>query len=184
MSAAGGIEVQVTSLDVPFTTFRIDMEVDALGQNVPLPASAIGSTLCSAVPTYGSALAALGLCNPGTGLISFAAAANVLYHGAQTAPAGVGTVTFTATSTSVTATLTGDTLVAADHVASVLLVDATSGAPVSLGYALTTVRTIASDGVTLASVTVPFNGATVPASVRAYLMVDTAPAATTTLTIP
>jgi hypothetical protein len=36
----------------------------------------------------------------------------------------------------------------------------------------------------VASVTVPFNGATIPASVRAYLMIDTMPVAKATLTIP
>jgi outer membrane protein assembly factor BamB len=184
MSAIGGIDVQVTSLDVPFSTFRMDLQTDALGENVPAPASLIGSTQCASVPTYGVALSTLGLCNPQTGAISFAAAANVLYHGAQSAPSGAGLVTFAATSTSVTATLTSGTLVAADHLASVLLVDPTTNVPVSLGYALNTTRATAADGVTLASVTVPFNGATVPSSVRAYLMIDTVAAAKATLTIP
>jgi hypothetical protein len=183
MNSPGGLDVQIMSIDLPFTTFRMDMQLDAQGQNTTASASLIGSTKCAGVPTYGVFLEGLGLCNPETDLIAFVAGANVLYHGAQTAPAGVGTVAFAAASDSVTATLTGTSLVAADHLASILLIDATSGSSVTLGYALDTVRTPAADG-TLASVKVPFNGATVPSSARAYLMVDTSPIATATLTIP
>jgi hypothetical protein len=183
LNAPGGLDVQIMEIDLPFSTFRMDLQLDGQGENVPAPASLIGSTTCASVPTYGTFLEGLGLCNPQTDSISFVAAANVLYHGVQSAPSGVGIVTFTTTSTGVTATLTSGTLVAADHLASVLLVDATTGSPVTLGYALDTVRTPAADG-TLASVTVPFTGATVPSSVRAYLMIDTMPVANATLTIP
>jgi outer membrane protein assembly factor BamB len=183
MNAPGGLDVQIMSIDLPFTTFRMDMQLDAQGQNTTASASLIGSTKCASVPTYGTFLEGLGLCNPQTDLIAFVAGANVLYHGPQTTPAGVGTVALTATADGVTATLTGTSLVAADHLASILLVDATSGSSVTLGYALDTVRTPAADG-TLASVNVPFKGATVPASVRAYLMIDTAPVASATLAVP
>ena len=56
-------------------------------------------------------------------------------------PRSVGTVAFSAASDGVTATLTGSSLLLAQHLASILLVDASTGAPVTMGYALDSVRT-------------------------------------------
>jgi outer membrane protein assembly factor BamB len=184
LSAAGGITVQVTEINLPFDSFRMSFPLDPGGQNVTAPAQLFGGTKCGSIPTYGTFLEGLGLCNPTTDLISFVAAANVSYRGPQSSTASAaGTVALTAATGGVTATLTGSTLQLAQHLAWILLVDATTGAPVTLGYALDTTRTAAADG-TIATVTIPFNGATVPASARAYLMIDDAPAAMTTLTLP
>jgi hypothetical protein len=125
----------------------------------------------------------LGLCNPDTDGISFVAGADVAYHGAQAIPAGVGTVTFSAASDGVTATLTGSSLQLGQHLASILLVDPASGTPVTLGYALDSVRTANADG-TIATVQIPYDGATHPATARAYLMIDTGAVASTTLALP
>jgi hypothetical protein len=69
------------------------------------------------------------------------------------------------------------------HLASVLLVDPATSAPVTLGYALDTVRTAAADG-TIAQVKIPYGANTHPATARAYLMIDTGAVASTTLTLP
>ncbi len=183
MTAAGGIAVQVTEINLPFSSFRMDYQVDAQGQNVAAPASLFGSAVCSQIPTYGTFLQTLGLCNPETDGLSFVAAANVAYHGAQSTPAGVGSVAITAASDGVTATLTGSSLQLGQHLASVLLVDSTTGAPVTLGYALDTVRTAAADG-TIATVKIPYNGHTHPANARAYLMIDTGAVANATIALP
>ena len=95
----------------------------------------------------------------------------------------MGTVTFAATASAVTATLTGSTLVAADHVASVLLIDSATSSPVSLSYGPIT-KTTSDPGGNLASVTVPLPATGLPSQVRAYLMVDTYPAAMGTLALP
>ena len=79
--------------------------------------------------------------------------------------------------------MTGSSLQAAQHLASLLLVDASTGSPVTMGYALDSVRTPAADG-TLATVSIPFNGHTYPASVRAYLMIDSTPVANATIALP
>ena len=102
----------------PVFSFRMDFQLDAQGQNVAKPTSLFGSAICGNVPTYGIFLQALGLCNPQTDVLSFVGAANVAYKGAQSAPAGVGTVAFTATSDGVTATLTGLSLQLSQHLAS------------------------------------------------------------------
>jgi hypothetical protein len=68
-----------------------------------------------------------------------------------------------------------------DHVYGLLLVDAATGLPVTLDYGLATTRT-GTTGQPLSSVSVDFGGRTIPKQVRAYLMVDTYPAAMATLT--
>jgi outer membrane protein assembly factor BamB len=183
MSANGGITVEVTELALPFTSFRMSFQVDSGGQNPTGPASLFGGATCANIPTYGTFLEGLGLCNPTTDGISFVAAANMSYRGAPTAAPGVGTVAWAATTSGVTATLTGSSLPLAQHLAWILLVDPTTGAPVTLGYALGTTRTAAADG-TIAQVSLPFAGAKVPATARAYLLVDDAVVANTTLTLP
>jgi hypothetical protein len=54
---------------------------------------------------------------------------------------------------------------------------------VTLNYGTDTMRTAAADG-TLAGVSVPLSGKMLPAMMRAYLMVDTYPAALGTLAAP
>jgi len=68
--------------------------------------------------------------------------------------------------------VTGSSIVAADHVVSLLAADASLGVPVPLGYALSTTTTTNTDG-TLASVSVSTTGVTLPVSMRVHLMVDT-----------
>src|SRR5262249_25512699 len=102
-----------------------------------------------------------------------------------TAPASadVGTVSFAVADRAVTATLAGSKLALADHVASVLLIDATSGAPISLDYGLVTERTADGAG-KLLTVKVPYGDKPIPHSVRAYLMIDVSPVADATLVVP
>jgi hypothetical protein len=97
-------------------------------------------------------------------------------------PAGLGTVTFSATADAVTATLTGTTISASDHVASVLLVDPTTGDPVTLSYGIATTRSPTTGP--LATVSVPITGLTIPKQLRVYLMIDTYPAARGMVTLP
>jgi len=96
---------------------------------------------------------------------------------------GVGAVTFAATSDAVTATLDGSTLQLSEHAAAVLLIDASSGQPVTLDYGLTSQRSADGSG-HLSTVSIPITGKSVPPAVRAYLMIDTTPAAMAALTIP
>jgi hypothetical protein len=179
-----GLTVEVMNAVIPFTSFRIAAHLGPDGaatDGVRLN----GSTVCMGVPVYGAFLEQLGLCNPQTDVLSVFGGANFTPYqgGTQTAPSGVGTVMFSTTASSVSATLTGSSLKLAEHVAAILLVDAVAGTPVTLDYGTTTMRTAAADG-TLTGVTVPLGSKTLPAMVRAYLMIDTYPAAVTTLALP
>lgn len=182
MTAPGGITIQLDDINLPFSAFRMDLQLAGNGQDATGPASLVGSSTCSAIPVYGAFLQGLGLCNPQTDGISFVAGANVAYHGPRPAVSGLGTVSFTHDASGVTATLAGSSLPAAQHLASLLLVDASTGSAIGLGYALDTKTTKDSSGA-LTAVSIPFGTATVPSSVRVYLMIDATPAASTTLTL-
>ncbi len=184
MANQDGVSVEVTNIVIPFQSFRLAAALGADG-NATRPLHLNGSTVCSGIAVYGPFLQKLGLCNPLTDVLSVDGAANfTLFTGAPAPSASeVGSVTFAGSADAVTATLTGSTLAAADHVAAVLLVDATTGAPVSLDYGLTTAHTTTSDG-KLATVTLPITGKNVPQSVTAYLMIDTSAVASATLTLP
>jgi outer membrane protein assembly factor BamB len=175
-----GVSVKVTNIVIPFQSFRMSAALGADG-NGSGPVRMTGTTICADIATYGSFLQQLGLCNPTTDLLSVVGAANfTIYAAPPIDPASVGTATFAGSATSVTATLSGTQLVAAQHVASLLLVDATTGAPISLDYGLTT-KVVADGAGLISTVTVPLAGHTLPASVRVHLMIDTASVATGTL---
>jgi outer membrane protein assembly factor BamB len=176
-----GVSVEVMNAVIPFKSFRLS---GALGADGSATGSVrlVGSTLCMGIPIYGLFLQKLGLCNPQTDVLTVSGAANLKSFAAP-ALSGVGSVSFAATSDAVTATLTGSTLALADHASAVLLIDASTGQPVTLDYGLTTQRSADGSG-NLSTVSIPITGKTVPPTVRAYLMIDTTAAAMSTLTIP
>ena len=169
--AASGLEVQIMSFTLPFQSFRLAMGFDPGG--APAGAAELGgSAICGDISFYGPFLQQLGLCNPQTDVIRVLGAANVAQRTDLVAPQLGGTATFASSVGGITATVTGSSLVVAQHLVSVLVLDASSGQPVTLPYGTGTTRTADADG-TLASVTVPTTGATLPASMDLYLMVDT-----------
>ncbi len=172
-----GLSVEVMNFTLPFKAFRIATRLGPDG-NARDTASMSGGTTCGTVPFYGPFLQQLGLCNPESDAIRVYGGANFRKSGTgvQQAPSGLGQVSFALGADSVTATLTGSALKLADHVTTVLLVDDLTGDPVTLGYGLDTTRA-AGPGGELTGVTVPFSGKKLPSRVRAYLMVDTYPAA-------
>ncbi|HEX4458145.1 MAG TPA: hypothetical protein VIA18_09245, partial [Polyangia bacterium] len=172
MANQAGVSVKVTNIVIPFQSFRMSVALGADG-NGSGPVRMTGSTICANIATYGSFLQQLGLCNPTTDSLSVVGAANFTTYPAPAAT--VATATLSTDGTSVTATLVGSQIVAADHVASLLLVDATTNTPISLNYGLTTKTTVDGSGM-LATVTVPLAGKTLPATTRVHLMIDTASA--------
>ena len=65
-NAPGGITVEVTEINIPFTTFRMNFQLGTQGQGPTGTAALFGGTTCSEIPTYGTFLEGLGLCNPTT----------------------------------------------------------------------------------------------------------------------
>ncbi|HEY8089427.1 MAG TPA: hypothetical protein VIF09_16315, partial [Polyangiaceae bacterium] len=115
-----------------------------------------------------------------TDVIRVLGAANVAKRTDLVAAQLGGTATFAGSAGGITATVTGSSLALAQHLASVLVLDASTGQPVTLPYGTGTTRTANADG-TLATVTVPTTGVTMPAAMDLYLMVDTSPVAHGTL---
>ena len=179
-----GFSIEFNHLRLPFDFFRIATRLDEHGAALESPRLNV-LAVCSGITFYGVFLRALGFCNPQTDVLDVFGGAELRPYqdGIVLPPAGVGTVSFAAQSGAVTATLAGSTLPADSHRLGILLIDALTGLPVSLDYGYLTEQT-ADDAGNLATVSVTFTRDHVPDQVRAYLMVDTYPAAVSTFTIP
>jgi outer membrane protein assembly factor BamB len=179
MTAAAGIEVTVTSFTLPFQSFRLALGF-VPGGATSGTAELVGSAVCGNISFYGPFLEQLGLCNPQTDLIRVLGAANTSRRTDLPPAPAAGTVTFSSANGALTANVTGSSVKPSEHLAGLLAVDASTGQPVSLQSGTQTTRTTHADG-TLASVSVPTKGATLPAQMRVYLMVDTTVGAKGTL---
>lgn len=166
---------------VSFNLFRLTTRLDSTGVTKETPRLLV-STTCSSIELYGPFLKTLGLCNSQTDILSVFGAALLRQHetGVQQAPTGIGDVTFAVEGDTVVASIAGSGVQLDEHSLGLLLVDAASGSPMSLDYGLSTSRDAADDG-TVSKVTLDVEGVTLPSEVRAYLMVDTYPAAMGTL---
>jgi len=177
----GGFGVEVMNATVSFNLFRLTTRLDSTGVTKETPRLLV-STTCSTIELYGPFLQTLGLCNSQTDILSVFGAALLRKHetGVQQSPSGVGEVAFAVEGDAVVATVTGSGVKLDEHSLGLLLVDATTGSPMSLDYGLSTSRDAAGDG-TVSKITLDVEGVTLPSEVRAYLMVDTYPAAMGTI---
>src|SRR5262245_3150586 len=180
----GGFAIEFNAIRIPFALFRFATRLDSAGRALASPAMN-ALTPCAGITFYGPFFQQLGFCNPDSDLLnSFGGAELAPFgDGVQHAPAGVGTVAFSADRAGVTATLSGSTLRPEQHAVPILLLEASTGRPVSLDYGFTTERTTGRDG-TVASVRLPIPPGRVTGSLRAYLMVDAYPAARGLVTLP
>ncbi len=179
-----GFTIEFNGFPLPFEFFRVAARVDAQGAAID-HAAINAKTTCGKIDFYGEFLQRLGYCNPSTDLLNVVGAAELRPRGAgqSAAPTGVGGVSFRGDATSVTATLRDSTLRNDAHNICVLLVDVATGRPLPLDYAQQTTRTAAAGGI-VESVTIQFPPGGARGAVRAYVMVDDYPAASTTLALP
>jgi outer membrane protein assembly factor BamB len=168
---AVGLPLQVQNLTLTLQTFRLSTRY-APGGAPSGTAEIAGSAVCGNIPIYGSFLEQLGLCNPQTDVIVPLGAANVAERTDIAPPPAVGSVTFARTADAITASVTGSQVDPTQHLAALLVVDASSGTPVSLNYGPGTARSTAADG-TLSGVSVPTTSMILPSSLGVYLMIDT-----------
>ena len=171
MSAASGLQVQIMNFTLPFQSFRLALGF-VPGGGAAGTAELGGSAVCGQIPLYGAFLEQLGLCNPQTDVIEVQGAANVAKRTDLAAPPAAGNATFATTSDGIEATVSGSAVQVAQHLVGLLVVDPSSGLPVTLPYGTGTTRTTNADG-TLATVTVPTAGVTLPEEMQVYLMIDT-----------
>lgn len=168
----------VGAWDMPFGFYRASTVTDPRTGAIRRSAALAAIAHCDELEYYGNFLELMGMAEMDTGHMAVFGGLDVAIHGdAYTAPpTAVGSVSFSRNASSATATISGGSLRKADHVFSLLLVDADSGRPLPLYYTKRTdVRTTAAGEVT--SVSVAFDDVEIPDEIRAYYVVDTYPAA-------
>ena len=184
MTNEAGFTVEFNGFPLPFQFFRVSTRLGESG--AALYSTALNAEArCGEIDFYGGFLQDLGYCNPNTDLLDVFGAAELRPYGegTQAAPAGVGTVHFEASYDHITATFGGSQLRGDEHNVGLLVIDAATGRPLPLPYANGTAQTAAPDG-TLAAVSLSFPPGVVRGEARVYAMVDTYPAAVSTLRFP
>ncbi len=179
---SAGFSLEAMGATLTFERFRVATRLDATGATTTAPQLGV-STICSDIQLYGPFVAMLGLCNPQTNLLLVSGGVLLTPHPTPPVAANaLGAVTWSVDGAQLRATVAQTAIRPDTHAVGILLVDAATGAAVSTSYGLATTRTTKADG-SLASVTLTLSG-TEPKSVRAYLMIDTYPAAQATLALP
>lgn len=189
-SSSETLRMEVMNIVVPFDAFRISARLTPEGGAAGV-AHMAGASVCGTVPFYGPFLQKLGLCNPQTDELVVVGGAELrlpktkLSNDGNDGLAGdpiaasAGNVTIVKSGDAVTATLEGSRVRAKNHVVGLLLVDASTGRPVALDYGIDTKRDLDAEG-NVVKVTLPAKK-TLPASLRAHVLVDTRLVATKTL---
>ena len=179
-----GFVVEFNGFPIPFKFFRAAGRVDDRGNALVSPALD-AETICGEITFYGPFLQLLGYCNPDTDILEAFGAAELRPFGTGviSAPAGVGQPSFSATATAVRVDLADSTLRASEHNVGILLVDPAANEAVPINYTASTTVGAAADG-TVANVAVSIVSGQVTGELRAYLMVDTYPAANAVVHVP
>ncbi len=178
LESSGGPAVEMMAVSMRFDSFRI---AGSLGQSAaqPEPAVVTASLDCGALEFYGQFLRKLGLCNPTTDRMLAFGAILQFAHAVSAAPDCSATATFKLEGDLLTLT-PGTALPGVGRVFSLLLLDAATGAPLSLDYGASTTASLDGDR-NLETLTLDLAGLTLPAKLRAHFLVDGLPAATATL---
>jgi outer membrane protein assembly factor BamB len=168
----------VGSWDMPFGFYRASTVADPQTGAIRQPGALVAVAHCNDLEYYGNFLKLMGIANARTGHMAVFGGLDLALHQGDEPPlqAEIGSVRFSRDASSATATISGGALRRADHVFSLLLVDAGTGTALPLYYTKgTAVKTKAEGLVT--SVSVAFGDVEVPDRVRAYYLVDTYPVA-------
>jgi len=181
MRNEAGFGIEFNGFPLPFERFRIAAPVDAHG-NAPRGAALNAYTTCGRIDFYGEFLQGLGYCNPNTDLLNVFGGGELRPYegGIGSAPSGLGRVSFETSYDRVTAKLADSQLQAQEHNIGILLIDPATGHPLALNYMTETTHEANADG-TLASSTLGFAAGMLRGDLRVYLMVDTYPAAVSTV---
>lgn len=172
-----GLTLEVLSATVSFQNFRVSTRLSPQGQ-FNEPAIAYASTVCGAIPLYGFFLQELGLCNPETDALIAYGAVLLERHAdsPRQAPADIGQISLTVQDGALVAEVQNSPLSTSARSFGLLVLDATSGDPLPLGYGPDT-RVEADGNGRLARLTLPLpDNIDLPRRARVYLMVDTYPA--------
>ena len=163
----------IGSWDMPFASYRISDSLDTAGKFTQ-DATLIAVANCDEIASYGVGLKLIGMSDFKTGKMYVRGATRLTFWPDASAPSGVGTVSTTLASDKATAVFSGSSLLAADHVYSLMLTDK-DGNPLPLYYTKNTSVTANADG-TIQSITLTFDkGETISTAANIYVLVDTYP---------
>jgi outer membrane protein assembly factor BamB len=178
-----GMKLEVMNETLSFRTFRISARLNDDGTTTDTP-QVHASLVCADLGFFAPYLRDLGFCNPDTDILSAFGAINLSPYsgGIQSIPTGLGNVTLTAGNNLVRAVFSGSSLKASEHSFGILMIDPATNRPVVLDYGLNN-RKISSAGGQIEIVELAYESDDVPTQARVYLMVDTYPAAKTSLTL-
>lgn len=167
----------VGSWDMPFGFYRASTALDPRTGAIRTSAALNAVAHCNELEYYGNFLKLMGMADMRSGHMPVFGGLDVSVHeDAAAAAAEIGSVSFSRDESTATATISGGSLRKADHVFSLLLVDASSGRALPLYYTKRTEVRANADG-EVTSVSIAFDDLEDPGELRAYYLVDTYPAA-------
>lgn len=185
MAADDGFSFEVLDFSLGFNTFRVAFN-EELDGSLTRPSDVTVETVCADIPVYGDFLRDLGLCNPNTDILIARGASLLSPHKGGTAqPPGLFTdATFSVDNGDLVAALTESRLDPDEHYVGLMLVDDATGAPVAIDDigAKTTLSMDATGNVS--RVRLRLDASLSGKQVRAYLITETYPAASGTVTLP
>jgi hypothetical protein len=172
-----GFAIELNAIRLPLEFFRVSTRIRSDATAVESPRLNV-YTLCSGITFYGPFLKLLGLCNPETDILDVFGGSNLRPYegGVPPIPPLPTGVTFAVRDGALTARVGGDSVPLAEHAVGLLAVDAATGEPLPLDYGYTMERVADANGL-LREVRIPLGSVALPPEVRAYLMIDTYPAA-------
>lgn len=172
----------VGSWDMPFGSYRLAAKVDPISGQALSTVAFSAVAMCDDIEFYGPGLKLMGLSEFDTGKMSVYGGENLTLRekGFAAMPKDLGDLVFSSDKTSATVNLTKTGLKASDHVYSLLLLNADTLKALPLYYTKKTVVKANADGI-VESVQVSFDEKQVKGRVKAYLLVDTYPAASAEL---
>lgn len=174
----------IGSWDMPFALWRIATKADPSSGRILHPPAFSAVALGDEIEFYGTFLKLMGMTEFRTGHMPVFGGMNLELYGTGRAamPSGSGTVSFSAGETRATARIEESSLQKGEHVYSLLLVSEKTGRALPLYYTKRTTVSSSEDG-TVNTVSVSYDKGEVEGPVRAYLMVDTYPAASGTVKV-
>ncbi|MAT43948.1 MAG: hypothetical protein CL609_16555 [Anaerolineaceae bacterium] len=163
----------IGSWDMPFSSYRISTVLNEKGQFED-SAAVIAVANCDEIEFYGLGLKLVGMSEFKTGQMFVRGGTEITAWDNVSSPIGIGTVLLNEENDKVTAEFVNSSLLASEHVYSIMLADET-GTPLPLYYTNNTSIEVNSDG-TIKSVSLTFDPDEDISSMRTiYVLVDTYP---------
>lgn len=163
----------IGSWDMPFASYRINTAINNAG-NFEDNATVVAVANCDQIKFYGIGLKLVGMSEFKTGQMFVRGGTNITQWDNASSPDGVGDISTTSDENNVTATFSGSSLKANEHVYSIMLADE-NGNPLPLYYTNNTKVEANADG-TLKSITYTFDkGEETSSAKTVYVLVDTYP---------